>query len=550
MNKDKPWLDQYPANVPAESVYPFVTLNDILTNSAEQYPDDVFLQAKDRRFTYAEVSEIVINLAKNLIWLGIEKGDRVALILPNTPEYVYSYFGILKAGAIVVAINPAYKHREIIRELQDARVRWVITSEILYADIKQIQPMTGVSKIIVARTSSRPGEDGNQREPERDVMVYRPDIDLPQLIKAPLDGGIQLPEISPEDPAVFQFTGGITGTPKTAVGLHKNLAANVYQFRQWLPDLNTGRRTFIVAIPLFHVYGMVLGMILGTLCGAKLIIVDQVREIEKLVHAIETEKPDFFPAVPALIVAMNKYCQGCSTFVNISSLQIIISGASALSPQVKQNFEQLCHGKVLEGYGLSEAPTATHCNPITGENHPGSIGLPLPGVECRVIDLETNRDVMLDGAAGELWVKGPQIMQGYYQSPEETEKALVDGWLRTGDIVRMDADGYFYILGRTKELIKVGGMQVWPAEVEEVLLRHPAVIDCGVGGVQDSFRGEVVKAWVVIKPGFALEEEELIEWCKPFLVSYKIPAAIYFVKEIPRTSVGKIRRQVLIHGME
>lgn len=544
MSEKKPWLAHYPEFVPDEIKVPEINVPEILCASARTYPDDIFLQVDGQRYTYAEVDGIVDHLARNLIWMGVEKGDRVGVILPNTPEFVYSFFAILKAGAIVVAINPAYKLREITRELQIARVRWVITNDHIYPDVKQIQSMTGVSKILVARTRREPDETG--WDPQLDRIILRPDMDLRQFTQNVFNPEIQLPDVSPNDPAIFQFTGGITGAPKPAIGLHRNLIANVIQFRSWIPDLASRRPTFLAAPPLFHVYGMVLAMLLGASCGSRILIVEQPTHMDKLLEIIEKERPEFFPAVPALMAAISNHCRESSSPVDLTSLKVVISGASMLPVRVKEEFEGFTHGTVYEGYGLSEAPTATHCNPISGVNMAGSIGLPLPGVDCRILDLESGEDLMEEGKPGEFWVRGPQVMQGYYESPLETRETLVDGWLKTGDIARMDTNGYFYILGRKKELVKVGGMQVWPAELEEVLLQNPAVADCGAAGIPDPIRGEVMKAWVVKRTSCEIGTEELIEWCRSNLASYKVPISIVFVKTIPRTSVGKIKRQELV----
>ena len=333
--------------------------------------------------------------------------------------------------------------------------------------------------------------------------------------------------------------------PKAAIGMHKNLIANVHQFQTWC-DLKPGKETILAVIPLFHVYGMVLALAMSAALGAKLILVDDPKNIDHILEEIEKQKVTFFPGVPTLYYAINQNKKVKEGKCNLSSIKACISGSATLHHQIKEEFEQLTGGKLIEGYGLSEAPTATHCNPLYGKNKTGSIGLPLPGVDCRVVDIDDGQTDRKIGEAGELILRGPQVMKGYHNNPEENKVALREGWLYTGDVVRMDEDGYFFIVDRKKSLIKVGGFQVWPNEIEAILNSHPLIQESAVGGIPDIEKGEKVIAWVVLKPGEELDKENIFQWCERQLVFYKLPVEIIFVDKIPRTGVGKVLRRELI----
>ena len=309
------------------------------------------------------------------------------------------------------------------------------------------------------------------------------------------------PIVGPDDAAIFQYSGGTTGVPKAAIGMHKNLIANVHQFQIWC-DLKPGKETILAVIPLYHVYGMVLALAMSATIGAKLILVDDPKNIDLILEEIEKQKVTFFPGVPTMYYAINQNKKVKEGKCNLSSIKACISGSATLHPQIKEEFERLTGGKLVEGYGLSEAPTATHCNPLFGKNKTGSIGLPLPGVVCRVVDLENGLLDKKPGETGELILQGPQVMKGYHNNPSENKVALRDDWLFTGDVVRMDEDGYFFIVDRKKSLIKVGGFQVWPNEIEGVLNSHPLIQESAVGGIPDIEKGEKVIAWVVLKPGW------------------------------------------------
>jgi long-chain acyl-CoA synthetase len=365
----------------------------------------------------------------------------------------------------------------------------------------------------------------------------------------------QRPKVSvtAEDKALFQYSGGTTGVPKAAVALHRNLVANSVQIRAWLADCQEGKEVMLTSIPLFHVYGMVVGMIAAVQMAAQIVVVPNPRDLASVVDAIDTYKPTLFPGVPRMYNGINNYPDIGKH--DLRSIRACISGSAPLLLDIKQKFESLTGGKLVEGFGMSEAPTATHCNPIHGLNKEGSIGVPMPDVEARIISLDDEVTPLPQGEIGELVVRGPQVMFGYHNMPTETTNVLRKDpndpngapWLYTGDIARMDEDGYFFIVDRKKELIKVGGYQVWPRDIEEALKQNPKVLKVAAAGVPDPQRGdEVVKAWVVLQPGQKATEEEMKKFCEDKLVAYKRPKYIEFRDDLPETMVGKVLRRELV----
>jgi len=358
-------------------------------------------------------------------------------------------------------------------------------------------------------------------------------------------------QVGPDDTALFQYSGGTTGVPKGAVAMHRNVVANTLQIKSWMTGLDEGKEVVLMGIPLFHVYGMVAGMNFAMASGASMAMVPNARDIPDVLKNISKHKCTIFPGVPTLYNAINNRREVKAGKVSLRSIKACISGSAPLMRETKETFEALSGGKVFEGYGLSEAPTATHCNPLNGVNKTGSIGMPLPDVDVKIISLDDGETELSQGEIGEIAINGPQVMKGYHNMPTETANALrqmKDGktWLFTGDIARMDEDGYFYIVDRKKELIKPGGFQVWPREVEEAIMSHPKVLEVGVGGIPDPNRGETVKAWIVVKPGETLTIEELKAFCKEHLAPYKVPTHYEFRSELPKTTVGKILRRELV----
>ena len=532
MVMDRPWFEHYDEGVPTEISIPIISLVDLFNEAVRNYGESICTICGSEKHTYNQIDDFSDRFARYLIANGLQKGDRVGILLPNTSSFVVCFYGILKAGGVVIALNPAYRTQEIERLSVESGIKILILPEVVYDEIKAIQRNTQIERLVVVDSKVS--------------ALSSDDISWGQLIKAFSDTGSIEVAVNADDPAIFQYTGGTTGTPKCAIGLHRNLVANVYQFNHWLINTKPGKETVLVAIPVYHVYGMVLGMNLAVKMGAKMILIPDARDLDGLLKAVEEQHATVFPGVPNLFAAINHYPMVLNGEYDLSSIKACISGSASLPLKVKQAFEALTHGHLVEGYGLSEAPTATHCNPILGENREGSIGLPLPNVDCKIVDLETGERISKIGEPGELMVKGPQIMAGYHQRPEETANALLDGWLRTGDVVRMDEDGYFYIVDRKKDVIKVGGFQVWPNEIESVLFGHSKISEVAVAGITEGDGSEVPKAWVVLKRGQNVTAEELALYCDRFLTRYKIPKYFEFRDSLPRTRVGKVLRRELV----
>jgi long-chain acyl-CoA synthetase len=533
-----PWFSRYDPGVPQHLDYPSVPVFHFLDEASRRCPERTCILFRGETLSYRQAASQTDQIADSLHALGIRKGERIGIFMPNQPEFVLAYFAILKAGAVVVAINPLYTPPEIVHQVNDAGLETVFCASSLYERIKSAQPETGIRRVIVSG----------------DVNFQIGDMEFKELINAKdvkdkeeknLAPFAFKSEVGPEDIALFQYTGGTTGIAKAAVIRHRNLVANALQFKAWMSTLKEEQETFLLALPVYHIYGMVCGMLLGMALRAILVIIPNPRDIPDLLSAIQIQHVTYFPAAPTLYNAINSAPDVTAGRMNLTSIKACISGSAALMKQTKEKFENLTGGRIVEGYGLSEAPTATHCNPVQGENRLGSIGLPLPDVDARIVSLEDGITEMPAGQAGEMIIQSPQVMLGYHNMPQETQVALRNGWLYTGDIARMDAEGYFYIVDRKKELIKPGGMEVWPREVEEVISAHPGVAEVAVTGVPDAYRGETVKAWVVLKPGGTLSRDEVQSWCSERLASFKVPTEIEFRRELPKSSVGKILKREL-----
>lgn len=535
--ESKPWLNHYDPGVPAHLEYPRVNAFYFLDEAARKHPDGACTLFKGVAITFQEMAALTDRLAAALVANGLRRGERVGLLLPNTPQFVLTFYAALKAGGVAVAINPQYRPREILYQVNDAGVRWLFSLDDYDAALDTILPQTGIRQVITTNLDDFvSGQRSHAKVPPGRLRL------LDWLTSAP-EARLEK-TVSADDLAIFQYTGGTTGVPKGAIGLHRNLVANTLQVRSWLVNAGEGRERVLMAIPMFHVYGLVLGMSLALALMSPLVLVHNPRDLPDLLANIQRHRPTLFPGVPTLFNAINAFPEVQN--YDLHSLKVCISGSAPLMAVTKARFEALTGGRVCEGYGLSEAPTATHCNPVMGENRPGSIGLPWPDVDCRIVSLEDGEGDVAIGEAGELLVRGPQVMQGYHNMPGETAATLRGGWLHTGDIARMDADGYFYIVDRKKELIKVGGYQVWPREVEDVIAAHPKVFEVAAAGLPDAYHGETVKAWVVLKPGQTSSEEEIQAWCREYLAPFKVPTRVEFREQLPKSAVGKILRRELV----
>lgn len=558
--KDRPWVAHYDKGVPEAIEYPQAPLFHFLDDSARKYPDRACTIFKGAVVAYKEMNEITDHLAAALVDMGVKKGDRVGIFMPNTPQFVMAYYAILKAGGVVVATNPLYTAPEIEHQASDAGIEVMFVMTNFYKTIKAAQPKTKIKKLIVTNlkealppllrvlfTLAKEKKGGFRIE----GGLGEGEVWMQDLIAKYANAKRPALEIGPDDTALFQYSGGTTGVSKGAVAMHRNVVANTLQIKSWMTGLEPGKEVVLMAIPLFHVYGMVAGMNFAMSNGGSMVMVPNARDLKDVLENITKYKATIFPGVPALYNGINNHPDVKAGKYDLSSIKACISGSAALLRETKEQFEKLTGGKVFEGYGLSEAPTATHCNPLNGVNKTGSIGMPLPDVDVRIVSLDDGETELGQGEVGEIIINGPQVMKGYHNMPTETANSLrtmKDGrvWLFTGDIAQMDEDGYFYIVDRKKELIKPGGFQVWPREVEEALAANPKIMEVGVAGIPDPYRGETVKAWIVLKPGQTITEEELKAWCKERLAAYKVPTHYEFRSELPKTTVGKILRRELV----
>ena len=535
----QPWIQHYDAHVPPSLGYPDANLVEMFENAVGENPDKRFILYNESTYSYKETSQLVRNFSAHLIQSGLKKGDRVAILLPNIPQFIIAYFGVLLAGGVVVVINPNYKLPEFEFLFRDSRPTKVVCLD-LHAEILRELDFSDTACVFV-----KPGPPFLQNEESHSTQSFGIS-DFDELCQTTLEFSEELyPEITPDDPAIFQYSGGTTGIPKAAIGSHRNIISNTTQFNTWC-NLQKGNETILSVIPLYHVYGMVLSMNLAIATQSEVVLIDDPSDTETILHKIEDKRVTFYPGVPSMFYAINQHPKVQGGKFDLCSIKACISGSAPLHPEIKAEFERLTGGKLVEGYGLSEAPTATHCNPVFGKNTPGSIGLPLPDVMCKVVDLETGEREVPTGELGELAIKGPQVMAGYHNQPEEDKIALREGWLYTGDVVRMDEEGYFYLVDRKKSLIKVSGFQVWPNEIEHVILSYPGISACAVGGVPDKKQGEKVIAWVVKKPDSTMSEESIKAWSRERLVNYKVPSEIQFREQLPSSGVGKILRRELI----
>lgn len=550
--EDRPWFKHYDGNVRKHIPIPDVPVFEALQAAAREYPERPCAIFKGGEISYSEMDQLTDELAAGLAELGVRKGQPVGIFMPNIPQFVLAFYAILKAGGVVVATNPLYTPRELEHQLKDSGVEIMLVTSNFYKTVNAARGKTNLRTCIVTNIKEYlPGTlrflftlTKEKKEGHR-VTLEDGDLWLQDVLKT--NRGRPRPdvEVTSDSVALFQYSGGTTGVSKGAVAKHRSLVANALQILEWFPD-EPGASVLLMAIPLFHVYGMVAGMLFAVQGAVSMAMVPNPRDIDDLLQTIDKYQPTFFPGVPTLYNAINNHPDVAAGKYRLGSIRACISGSAPLMRETKERFEALTGGKLCEGYGLSEAPTATHCNPIAGENRTGSIGLPFPDVDCRIVSLEDGETDMPVGEIGELAIKSPNVMMGYHNMPTETANTLRDGWLFTGDIAKMDEDGYFYIVDRKKELIKPGGYQVWPREVEEVISEHPKVLEVGVAGVPDPYRGETVKAWVVLKPGETLAVDELKAFCRESLAPFKVPTQIEFRDSLPKTTVGKVLRRELV----
>jgi long-chain acyl-CoA synthetase len=557
-----PWLAHYDAGVPATlAPYPNKTLVDYLADAARERPADPALHFKGSTLTFGQLEALSDTCAAAFASLGIARGDRVGLVLPNCPQFSIAQFGAWKIGAMVAPLNPIYTERELEGPLRDHGVETVVTLTRFYSRVKAVQPRTPVRRVIATNikqyfppllrvlfTIAREKKDGDR------VRLRPGDHDLAHLLLVNRGRRPARAALAPSDPAVLLMSGGTTGTPKGVAGVHGAYTMAGLQIVAWLRSAIEGeRRPVFAPLPLFHVYSNVGIQAMALIARLPIALVPNPRDIADLVATVRKVKPGFFNGVPTLYIALLNHPDVRAGKVDFKSIRICVSGASALLADTKQRFEATTGARIVEGYSLTEAMMALCVNPVHGENKLGSVGMPLPDVQVRIVDSDEGTRVLPPREVGEIVIAAPQLMAGYWNRPDETasilrESAAENGgtrWLHTGDLGYLDEDGYVFIVDRKKDLIKTSGYQVWPREVEETLAAHPAVAEVGVAGISDPGKGEVVKAWVVLRQGQQASEQDLRQHCRANLAPYKVPASIEFRAELPKTMVGKILRRAL-----
>ncbi len=532
-----PWLKQLD--------YPDKTVWQLLEDSARRFPDRPALRFYGRQTTYRELLALVERFARGLIAQGLRPGDRVAVVLPNAPQMVIAYYGTLRAGGVVVPTNPLYTPREFSVQMADADPRFVIALDLVAPRLSD----AARDRILVTtriRDYLPPLLGFLQGLREKSPSLPKGALPFSGLLAA--GRGAVLPGPVPADEvAVLQYTGGTTGVPKAAMLSHRNLVANAMQSEAWLPSYRPGEERVLAVLPFFHVFGMSVALNLGVRTGAEIDLVPRFNPVETA-KEVRRFRPTLFPGAPAMYQAVVDSPE--VERWNIRSIRYCISGSAPLPAELQERFERVTGGVLVEGYGLTEASPVTHCNPLFGERRPGSVGRPFPDTLQRILDPDDPSRELGPGEVGELAVKGPQVMLGYYNQPAETAQVLVDGWLRTGDLGMIDADGFCSIVDRKKDLIIVSGFNVYPREVEEILLRHPGVREAVVVGMADERRGQKVRAVIVPREQARPSAEELMAYCRERLAGYKVPREFEFRDELPRTAIGKVLRRVLVAEAE
>ncbi len=554
--QDQPWRQQYAAGVAPNLQYPDQTLPELLADAVKRFANLPAIAYFGGTLTYRDLDRLSAQFAQRLLGFGLQKGDRVMVVMPNLPQFLIAHFGILRAGGVNAAISPLLVEREIEQLVQDAGAKIIVVLDSFYSKVADLLTRKVVERIIVA------APDEYLPLYQRLFYPLKADLKPPRINDNPRKGLYRfrrllsgatttLPPItiSPDDVATFQYTGGTTGLPKAAMLTHRNLLANAVQIKGWVPQLEPGKEVLLSIMPFFHAYGTTLCLHLAILMGAKQVILPRFN-VPEVLATIEKHQPTVFPGVPMMYVAIcSAVREDPKKAASLSSIRYCVSGAASLPVEVREEFERLTGAHLAEGYGLSEAAPVTHVNPLDGRSRSGKIGLPVADVEICLIDPLTGEPQPGGGTVGvpgELLIRGPQVMKGYWQRAEETAEVLQDGWLHTGDIATMDEDGYFAIVDRKKDVIITGGENIYPREIEEVLYSHPQIEEAIVLGVPHEVAGQVVKAYIVPRDGAILSRREILIFCNERLAKYKVPRQIEFRESLPKTITGKILRRVLL----
>jgi long-chain acyl-CoA synthetase len=540
----KPWLKSYVEGVPQHIEYPEVPLNNMIDKAAQEIPDNTAIHFLGRKINYRDLKVYVDRLATSLANLGVRKGDVVALFLPNYPQFVIGYYGALKIGAVATSLSLLATPPEAKYQLTDSGAETIILDERYLPTLNTIKSDTKVKRVIVTSLQDfLPGKPPVHKEIPGaywllDLMnKYEPN---PPKVKIN----------AKEDAAVLQYTGGTTGTPKGAILTHYNLHSNAVQIDQWLREIKYGKEVVMANLPFFHLYGQEACMNMGLYGGGMLVLNPDPRDISSLVYLIKTTKPTLMPGVPTLYMKILEHPDVVNKKVDFSSLWVLVSGAAPCPPEVLRKFKNMTSARLVEAYGMTETSPAVTVTPFGGKVKVGSVGLPISDTDVKLVDIETGTKEVPLGEPGEIVVRGPQVFKGYWNKPEETRNQLKNGWLYTGDIAKMDEEGYFYIVDRKKEMVIVSGFKVYPREVDDVLYEHPAVKMAATLGVPDPEKpgSEKVKAFIVLNPGYSASDklkEEIITHARKSLAPYKIPKIIEFRNEVPTSLVGKVLKRPL-----
>lgn len=548
----KPWLQLYPAQIPTTLIYDDRPVYACLKESADKHPDKISIHFMGKELTFKEVYACSLKFAAYLKEIGLETGDRVAIVLPNCPQSVIAYFGSLIAGGVVVQTNPTYTERELAYQMKDSGAKIIVMLDILFPRVTKIVPHTDIQHIIVTAIKDYLPFPKNLVYPYLQKKQYGLVVEVEhagnhhlfkEIMKRPLPTMMADLFTMQNELALLQYTGGTTGFPKGVMLTHKNVMANTKMCEAWLCQDPSIQEKVLGILPFFHVYGMTTVLLLSIMTGNTMILLPKF-DIETTLKTIDKQKPTIFPGAPTIYIGIINHPE-CEKY-DLSSITACLSGSAALPVEVQEQFETLTGGKLVEGYGLSETSPVTHANFIgDGPRVKGSIGVPWPDTDAAIFSLDTGEELE-PNEIGEIAIKGPQVMKGYWNRPEETENAFKDGWLLTGDLGYMDEQGFFYLVERKKDVIIAGGFNIYPREIEEILYEHEAVQEVVVVGIPDAYRGETVKAYVVLKAGHSVTEEALNQFARKSLASYKAPRLYEFRNELPKTTIGKILRRVLI----
>jgi len=534
-----PWLNSWPKYVLRSLDYPNLSLGELLRRTATKSAEKPAIYYSGNAITYRELDALADRFGAALQALGVKKGDRVALYLPNLPQFVFAYYGALRVGAIAVTASPLYKERELAHILTDSGAKVLVCLDKLYSYVRSVREKTPVNHIFTTSISDYVPSSPTSPAPPNAMNL--------RTLLAEYANPPRPVEINPRsDLALLQYTGGTTGVPKGAMLTHYNLVVNAVQFSSWL-GMRSGAEVHMSVLPFFHIYGMTVAMNVPVHTASPMVLIPDGRDIDGILQAIDRYKPTIFCGVPATYISLIN--QPETRQHDLHSIRVCVSGASPLPIRVQREFEKLTGGRLVEGYGLTETSPVTHVNPLDdpSKNRPGSIGIPISDTQAKIVDLELGANELAAGTVGELVVRGPQVMAGYWKNDAETRAVLRDGWFHTGDIAVMEPDGYFRIVDRKKDMINVSGLKVWPREVEEVLYEYPPIKEVTAVATPDPQSGEAVKAFVVLKEEFRgkVVAADIIAFCKDKIADYKAPRVVEFRDALPKSSVGKILRREL-----